>query len=594
MRPRLWLLALLPLAACDCGTGEVISELVPDIVVTPPTLDMGEVAVGLETDALLNIGNVGTAALSVFSAELGPLRADSELEGPFVDDQGAFFSVDAPTQVFATEIGEATVTANPDARGRYAATLTLETDDPDERTVLIDVLAIGGPPRIAAVPEALDFGDVNEGAGAARTVQLQNTGFDTLDISAITIEGATAFALDEASPASGTVEVGESITVTVRLDPSVEAVTAAGSNDLTGDLVVTSNAENAAELRVPLTGSVNLAPQAIAVELITRLKIVKAGVGAEITVDGSETVDPEGDPITFTWTLEERPEPSFSFLFTPRTADACADDTACDAAAGFICDQGQGECREFTRARFIPDVVGRYLIRLRATDARGAFQEDTVEILPKDLALVLRWSSASDAACQSLTQEQCDALTPAERRQQCCNQSDLDLHLVRPGGTLGDYGSCPGGCVIADPAENRCFEVTDTFVDTCRQLGTDCAFANRFPEWGVSGRVDDPRLDIDDVAGLGPEIVSLNEPEDGTYTVFVHYCNDRNTSTEPTEATLEIVVEGVVTATAGPQRIDTEGPVWVAASLVRSNGAWDLVTVPDIFEPVVPQDLCGF
>ena len=40
-------------------------------------------------------------------------------------------------------------------------------------------------------------------------------------------------------------------------------------------------------------------------------------------------------------------------------------------------------------------------------------------------------------------------------------------------------------------------------------------------------RVRRGQLRADDVRGEGPEVISLNEPGDGTYRVLVHYCLDR-------------------------------------------------------------------
>ena len=143
-------------------------------------------------------------------------------------------------------------------------------------------------------------------------------------------------------------------------------------------------------------------------------------------------------------------------------------------------------------------------------------------------------------------------------------------------------------------SENRCFEDTDAFAATCRQLGTDCAYANRYPEWGATGRADDPRLDLDDVRGYGPEAITLNEPPDGVYSAVVHFCTDR--ITEPSLATLEVYVKGELRHTAGPQRIDQEGQAWVAATLLRTggpeNGMWTFVSVPDLFDANAPLDLC--
>src|SRR5690606_810391 len=107
------------------------------------------------------------------------------------------------------------------------------------------------------------------------------------------------------------------------------------------------------------------------------------------------------------------------------------------------------------------------------------------------------------------------------QRLYCCGQNDLDLHLVRPEGTAGDYGSCPAECTVTTTpdgglptTENRCYEDAELYVDSCRHEGSDCSFANRYPEWFEAGRDDDPRLDLDDVRGFGPEVITLNEAQD--------------------------------------------------------------------------------
>jgi len=43
------------------------------------------------------------------------------------------------------------------------------------------------------------------------------------------------------------------------------------------------------------------------------------------------------------------------------------------------------------------------------------------------------------------------------------------------------------------------------------------------PDWGESGTDDDPRLDVDDRGGYGPENINIYIPRDGEYPVRVHY-----------------------------------------------------------------------
>ncbi len=106
--------------------------------------------------------------------------------------------------------------------------------------------------------------------------------------------------------------------------------------------------------------------------------------------------------------------------------------------------------------------------------------------------------------------------------------SDVDTHLIRPGGT---YWS---------------------FVD-------DCFFANRNPDWGVIGDPsDDPQLDIDCITQCTLENIVLSKPENGTYSVKVHYYWDHDRG--PTSPTVRVWVQGI-RYDFGPQYM-TDYQVW--------------------------------
>ena len=244
------------------------------------------------------------------------------------------------------------------------------------------------------------------------------------------------------------------------MDPTYELVLAAGGigNALTDNLIIESDADNQVRLEVPMTGRVNLAPQAVAVEMLSRNSFVKIDLGREVDIDGSDTWEPEGDPFTFRWSLTRAPEESNAVL--PESTLA------------------------LPQTSIIPDFGGNYVVTLRATDVGGAWSEAAVDIYTHDLVIVLTWETDPEAPCQSFSEEACAAMSSQERRTQCCGQSDLDVHLIKPQGTLGDCGDCPVGCVIQETNEvgNPVSVFDQKQRMACRTCPNwECA-ANRYPE----------------------------------------------------------------------------------------------------------------
>ena len=123
------------------------------------------------------------------------------------------------------------------------------------------------------------------------------------------------------------------------------------------------------------------------------------------------------------------------------------------------------------RYGFSPDVVGFYDFQLVVTNSAGVSSAPcvtTLEAIPgQDLWVEMFWTLPSD---------------------------DMDLHLVRNGG-LGNM-----------------------------RTNQDCYFANCQSglSWGPAGVSGDPRLDLDDITGTGPENINIQSPEFILYDVVVH------------------------------------------------------------------------
>lgn len=144
---------------------------------------------------------------------------------------------------------------------------------------------------------------------------------------------------------------------------------------------------------------------------------------------------------------------------------------------------------------FVVDAAGTYSITLGVADENGTFScendvarieaEEPVEGVGPEVTVSLTWGPSAD----------------------------LDLHLLRGADAL--FGSSPG----------------------------DCHYNNPNPDWGVTGDVNDPALDIDVTDGFGPENISVNGLEDGILYTAVVALSDFHAATT-VNGTVQVVVEG--------------------------------------------------
>jgi len=162
---------------------------------------------------------------------------------------------------------------------------------------------------------------------------------------------------------------------------------------------------------------------------------------------------------------------------------------------------------------------------------------------------IIRFFSNTDGRAYYRTQLTRTGCTEANIRVQLAwdtDGTDVDLHLIKPDGNYNDSFS-------------------------------DCYFANSNPDWGMTGDAsDDPELDVDDVNGFGPENIYLDPSEDGTYAVTVHYWSDHGNG--PSNAWLEIYIDGQRGGTMGPYFLNGTGSIWRAAEIAWPSGD---VSIPE-------------
>jgi hypothetical protein len=130
---------------------------------------------------------------------------------------------------------------------------------------------------------------------------------------------------------------------------------------------------------------------------------------------------------------------------------------------------------EANRYGFTPDLAGEYTFELVVTNEEcvksDPCQVALTAIPMEELWVELSWEMPGD---------------------------DMDLHLIKEDALFESEGDCYYGNCVSD------------------------GFGGML-DWGRMGSVeDDPRLDLDDIEGRGPENINISEPAEGSYRVVVH------------------------------------------------------------------------
>lgn len=423
-----------------------------------------------------------------------------------------------------------------------------------------------GVPVLVVDPPQVDFGRVASGAFATREVGLENGGTASLEIQDLVLPETSAFSLESGAapalvepggrwaiqvgytprserdgdtlrvqsddPGWPQVEVGlsgEGVFVPLALDPGVldlgwVPVGATGSGLVwlqnetdqaltVSDVLVDGDPAFSTAFPVPST----LEPGSRASVPVLFVPTVDAQVHASLWVDGPDLEAPvvatlqatSLGPVASCWA---DPNPAWALydLVTLR-GDGSADLgggtlvewtwTLLARPEGSHATLPEGDAN---RPGFVADLAGTYQAALTVTNDGGLTSLPCtvdLEALPRQALWVeLSWALPGD---------------------------DLDLHLLRPGGTLWTSGDCHW--------------------QNCQERALD---------WGVTGdAVDDPSLDLDDVEGTGPENINIQAPEPGTFSIWVHDHPDSDVlQTNP--AMVRVWLDGVL---AWSGTVDLEG-----------------------------------
>ena len=268
-------------------------------------------------------------------------------------------------------------------------------------------------------------------------------------------------------------------------------------------------------------------PEAIVAEPEIRVRPLET-----ISLDGRASRAQGGRLVRYEWVVVDRPDgstaqPLESFATPERPQDGGAPDNLATP-----------------RAVFFVDLAGTYELELRVTDNGG--RSAPSDACPGPRARMRVISRSGGGIHLQLVWS-----TPGDDNEADDLGSDLDIHLRHPAGRA--WSTSP----------------------------LDCYFANNSPDWGPAGAAGNPTLDIDDVAGAGPENINLERPEEtgplgGPYQVGVHAWNlfgsFGNADLGPSDVTLRIFLDGDLGFEA-ERRFVADKDLWEAADIFWEGGA---------------------
>lgn len=197
--------------------GDLGDERVPDITVDPAQIDFGEVYVdGVEAPEavteIVEVTNDGDADLHIQDLRLS-------------DDSGAFeFGAISSVLINPGGTAQFSVTFTPQTATELVASVYIDSDDPDEPTVEVQLIGQGIAPVIDVSPLDYDFGTLYIGCEGEQPITVSNVGNADLVVSDFEFTTASEdldFDLDEAvnGPLPWTLAPGDAADVTVTYSP---------------------------------------------------------------------------------------------------------------------------------------------------------------------------------------------------------------------------------------------------------------------------------------------------------------------------------------------------------------------------------------
>ncbi len=199
----------------------IIPEIPADIEVNPTSAEFGILQLGQTASKTITISNIGELDLTVTNISIEGADASAFIVDTQCDVISGLSSCDFTVTYIASE------------EGLQNATLVIASTDEDETTVEVALSGTGEVevfPEIEVAATSLDFGEIDAGTSAAKTITINNVGGAALTISGLEVSGAEFV---KTADNCTTINAGSSCTAEVTYTSTVGAST--GSVEITSD-----------------------------------------------------------------------------------------------------------------------------------------------------------------------------------------------------------------------------------------------------------------------------------------------------------------------------------------------------------------------
>ncbi len=449
------LLLAAALAGCEDQT---IGQLSVTGKFDPNTLDFGDVPVGMSRTLSASLKNTGTPIFSIDSVEVPQSFTLPGLKASLMGKEiepGGMMGLD----VAFLSMAEGEVTGDlVIISGTTRVTLKVRANGVQLRV-----------PVLSLEPAALDFGSVEVGSEQRLNARIHNMGNATGVIERVELaSGTMEFKLE--GPTVFEIAEGTSRDVTIVFTPSVQGPR--------NDRMTFAPAGGFAALELSLTGN-GVIP---AGEILCSPTTINFGsVERGLSSTQSVTCTARGGAVRLISANIGSGDPYFRVVNPPQTTDLAVDQSATINV-------------EYTPDGLPMGHTSVLLVQYAGATSGTAMVQLIGDVVPPPptataISVVLRWNT---------------------------NNTDIDLHLVRPNGV--------------------------EFEDT------DCYYANPSPDWGTPNDMsDNPYLDVDDVNGQGPETINLSASPAGDYRIMIHYFADNLLGNS--NASVDVYIAGTLAGT---------------------------------------------